>query len=372
MMTPTVFQAVPDFLATSPQDLKDFSERCVLAPLLEARSKALTLGPGETLRLIEASAKPTNVLLTATESTARRALLTALRQELSPDGVHVPIASQQRGLAFRPILNSARQPSFDWQDRQVIVTGASSGLGRATSLKLAERGATVFALARRIDRLKELESKATAGRIIAITADMADELSIHNAIATSLTHAVEPHFDGIVHCAGSNQLGLIAKTSQKELEGLVATNVLGTLLFIRAALPYAATNAHIAIVASGVALFPCAGTVAYSTVKAAQFGFSAALTKALQHTQIKITSVLPGFFKSEMLHKNYDLPLMEGVVRLMSRTWPESDGAAKTMLRDTEQGLAFSAPGLGGPQALHHPTLRAFLSKSSSWTRFLF
>lgn len=370
-MTPTVFQAIPDFLAASPQDLQNFSERYVLAPLLGARGEALSLASGGFLRPIETSPKPINPLLTSAENAARYAMLTALHRELKPNGIRVPAVSRQHEFSFQAIQDRERQPPFDWKNRQIIVTGASSGLGQATSLKLAERGTTVFALARRIDRLKEIEARAPAGRIVAIPSDITDARSIHAAVTTALAQASRPRFDGIIHCAGSNQIGLITKTSPKELEDLVATNVLGTLLFLQATLPHTAANAHVAIVSSGVALFPCVGTVAYSTVKAAQFGFSAALAKALQHTQIKITSVLPGFFKSEMLHKNYNLPLMEGAVRLMSRAWPESDSAATTMLHDIEQGRYFSTPGLGGSQAFHHPALRTILSKGSSWARFL-
>lgn len=63
--------------------------------------------------------------------------------------------------------------SFDWSGKTVLVTGASSGLGRAMALQLCRRGAHVIATARRSERLAQLRSECEGGRLTTVVADVA-------------------------------------------------------------------------------------------------------------------------------------------------------------------------------------------------------
>ena len=73
------------------------------------------------------------------------------------------------------------------ENKVVIITGASSGIGEATAIKLADNGAKVVLMARREDRLKELKEKieSNGGKAIVVTGDVTSKTDFENAVATT-------------------------------------------------------------------------------------------------------------------------------------------------------------------------------------------
>jgi NADP-dependent 3-hydroxy acid dehydrogenase YdfG len=119
-----------------------------------------------------------------------------------------------------------------------LVTGASSGIGRATAAELARLGADVVVVARRKDRLDDLVSgiAAAGGSASAIVADITDETAAQDVVAQT----VERHgrLDILVNNAGVMLLGPSVEASVEDWKRMVDLNVLGLLYCTHAALPH--------------------------------------------------------------------------------------------------------------------------------------
>lgn len=114
-----------------------------------------------------------------------------------------------------------------------LITGASSGLGYILSRRLLERGDKVFATVRRQDALEALQ--ADFPRLQAIVVDLTDVVSMRDKV--NALFAVED-VDVVVSNAGYGLFGAIEEVSDAQIERQIATNLLGSIQFIRAVLPH--------------------------------------------------------------------------------------------------------------------------------------
>jgi NADP-dependent 3-hydroxy acid dehydrogenase YdfG len=118
-----------------------------------------------------------------------------------------------------------------------LVTGASSGIGEATAVALADEGATVALVARRRDRLEALaERLGGAGKALVIEADVTDPTQAERAVATTVAEL--GRLDTLVNNAGVMLLGPIVDAPLEEWQRMVNLNVLGLLYCTHAALPH--------------------------------------------------------------------------------------------------------------------------------------
>ncbi|MDQ2635545.1 MAG: SDR family oxidoreductase [Actinomycetota bacterium] len=124
--------------------------------------------------------------------------------------------------------------------RHVIITGASSGIGRASAIAVAERGATVFALARNADALDELvvEIRSAGGQAHAFTCDVTDSTSVEHTVKDILGRF--GHVDYLVNNAGrSIRRSVIASTDRlHDYERVMAVNYFGAVRMVLALLPH--------------------------------------------------------------------------------------------------------------------------------------
>jgi thioester reductase-like protein/short-subunit dehydrogenase involved in D-alanine esterification of teichoic acids len=124
--------------------------------------------------------------------------------------------------------------------KHVIITGASSGIGRASAIAIAERGATVFALARNAEALDELiaEIRAAGGRAYAFTCDVTDSTSVEHTVKDILGQF--GHVDYLVNNAGrSIRRSVIASTDRlHDYERVMAVNYFGAVRMVLALLPH--------------------------------------------------------------------------------------------------------------------------------------
>ena len=214
------------------------------------------------------------------------------------------------------------------ENKTIIISGASRGIGRATALLLAQHGANVVVTARNADDLKQLETTAAEGsvrgKIIAVSGDVANESDMSAVVKTALDQF--GRIDVVINNAGYGIFKNVDEITVAEWDDLMATNVKGTFLLTKAALPTlkAQGSGHIVIVASDVAKRTFAGGSLYTASKYAQEAFMGALRKEVRPFGIKVTGVYSGLVDSNFHEKGHG--------HETSKNWLQNEDMAESML----------------------------------------
>ncbi len=225
------------------------------------------------------------------------------------------------------------------QDKVVVITGASGGLGEATARHLAARGARLVLAARRTDRLQALLAELTAGgsQALAVTTDVADAAQVQ-ALADA-TLARFGRIDVWINNAGVMPLAPLAQRKVDEWSRMIDINVKGVLHGIAAALPTmtAQKSGHFINIASvaGLKVFTPIGTV-YSATKFAV----RALTEGLRVEApegVRATLVSPGAVESELKLGSSDPASAAGVKAFYDANQIPADSVARAIAYAIEQ-----------------------------------
>jgi len=189
-----------------------------------------------------------------------------------------------------------------------LVTGASSGIGEATALLLAELGAAVAVAARRKDRLDDLVGRIEdkGGRAIALETDVTDRSQAEAAVEQTVAQL--GRLDTVINNAGVMLLGPIEHAPVDEWERMVSLNVMGVLYVAQAALPHLLKAAEQAPrqVADMVNISSVAGRVAragsgvYNATKWGVGAFSESLRQEFTRRHLRVSLVEPGAVKTEL------------------------------------------------------------------------
>jgi NADP-dependent 3-hydroxy acid dehydrogenase YdfG len=189
-----------------------------------------------------------------------------------------------------------------------LVTGASSGIGAATAKALAEQGAAVAVLARRPDRLQNLQSEieSSGGTALVLPADVTDAGQVSDAVQRAV--AALGRLDIVVNNAGLMQSGPAAEASLQDWDDMVAVNIRGVLYVTRAALPHlidAAADsprgvADLVTVSSTAGWVARPGTAVYSLTKFGVNAFSESLRQELLGKRVRVGVVGPGTVDTEI------------------------------------------------------------------------
>lgn len=177
--------------------------------------------------------------------------------------------------------------------KSVIVTGASSGIGRAASITLAKSGYRVFGLARSYDKLQELTSELPAENYVAVKFDITRPESF-GAVVSDI--AARGQIFGLVNNAGYVEPGTIEDVSMPDLRAQFETNFFGLVGLTKQVLPLMMQKGEGRIVnissMAGMISLPLIG--AYCAAKHALEAVSDALRMELWNTGIKVININPG------------------------------------------------------------------------------
>jgi NADP-dependent 3-hydroxy acid dehydrogenase YdfG len=193
-----------------------------------------------------------------------------------------------------------------------LVTGASSGIGEATALALAEQGAAVALAARRGDRLEALATKirGSGGTALVLTADITDERQAREVVER--TAGELGRLDTLINNAGVMLLGPVVGAPLREWQQMVEINLLGLLYCAHAALPHLlrAAESGPRRVADMVNISSVAGRVArsgsgvYNATKHGVGAFSEALRQEVTGKHVRVSLIEPGAVSTELVSHN--------------------------------------------------------------------
>ena len=191
---------------------------------------------------------------------------------------------------------------MDLRDANVVVTGASSGIGEATAIAFARRGARVILVARRKDRLDALASRIeqAGGRAIAWTCDVTDLARVEKLPGLVKELTGKP-VDVLVNNAGIAGGGSFLELSHERIDEVVRVNLLAVIHVTRVFLPgmLSRGSGHIINVASLAGRFAVPGASVYTATKHGVIAFSESLDVTTRRRGVLVTAVNPGYVPTE-------------------------------------------------------------------------
>jgi len=191
---------------------------------------------------------------------------------------------------------------MSWQDKVVMITGASSGIGRGLALELARRGAKMGLIARRAEVLAEIvkQVEAEGGRAIPLAADVQDGMAMREA-ANRLREEFGP-IDVMIANAGIGTTTDAANLEPGEVARTLGVNVIGAACSVAAVVPEMIEHGHGQLVAiSSLAAYRgLPKSASYGASKAALSALFESLRLDLQPRGIAVTIIHPGFIKTPL------------------------------------------------------------------------
>ncbi|MFB4268439.1 SDR family NAD(P)-dependent oxidoreductase [Nonomuraea sp. GTA35] len=179
--------------------------------------------------------------------------------------------------------------------RRILITGAASGIARATTLRLLEEGAHVVAADIAEDGLQEL---AGAERLTLATVDISAENSVNALVSTAVAEL--GGLDAVVNAAAILRGAHTHECSLELWNHVIGTNLTGTFLMTRAALPYLLESGHGVVVnfSSTAAFFAHPFMAAYSASKGGIFSFTHSIAQEYGKQGLRAVNVVPGGISS--------------------------------------------------------------------------
>jgi 3-oxoacyl-[acyl-carrier protein] reductase len=182
-----------------------------------------------------------------------------------------------------------------------LITGASSGIGRASARALAKAGFRLVLTARRKPRLEELKEEAEAAgtQAVIVTGDARQEATAVKTVKAALK--AFGRIDVLLNNTGAGNYKNLTQTSAAEYDELMDTNVRTTFLFTRHVVPVMQKqkSGTILMISSMAGVYGFGGEAVYCMTKFAQVGFAQALDRELRESGIKVGAICPGGVKTE-------------------------------------------------------------------------
>lgn len=189
--------------------------------------------------------------------------------------------------------------------KNALITGASSGIGKATALRLAQDGCNIFIVARRERELEELKEEiATLGTHVEYaTGDVTNEDFAKKVVTHA--HEVFGCLNILVLCAGGAFIKPFNTTSINDFRSLVEVNTFGVINFCKEGIKKISPGGSIILITSPAGIYGAKGMSAYALSKGGIVGFGRSLALEMASQKIRVNIISPGFVKTEMTDKLY-------------------------------------------------------------------
>ncbi|HJJ22879.1 MAG TPA: SDR family oxidoreductase [Nitrosopumilus sp.] len=212
---------------------------------------------------------------------------------------------------------------MDFKNKVVLITGASSGIGRETAIEFAKLGANIILVARRKDKLELVANELKQFDISTLVCQC--DVSKKDQVK-EMSKTVLEKFDSVdilVNNAGFAIYGSVSDLSIDEIESQMETNYFGMIYCIKNFLPsmLEKKSGHIVNVASVAASFGLPGIASYCASKFAMLGFSEGLKHELKNTGVGITVVSPIMVRTDFFdHHSFEKMPKYSPTSLSSKT----------------------------------------------------
>lgn len=222
---------------------------------------------------------------------------------------------------------------MDLKGKNVIITGASSGIGRATALEMARRGANVVLAARREELLEKVaaECRALGVRAVVVITDVTKPEDCERLAEAA------GHVDILVNNAGFAIFDAVADAKTNDLRAMMDTNYFGTVNCTKAVLPAMLQRGRgtIVNVSSITGIMGFARMSGYCATKFAVIGFTESLRNEVMRRGVRVAMVCPGTTETEFFVKA-ERDMMPAASKLMPGVSPER--VARAICNAAEDG----------------------------------
>jgi uncharacterized protein len=218
-----------------------------------------------------------------------------------------------------------------FHNKVAVVTGASSGIGRAVCVQLAGAGARLVLAARRDALLQALAAELSPAEALSCPTDVT--VAADTAQLVDQTMERFGQIDYLFNCAGIFKAGGFGGLSADSIRQMMEINYFGTVLCIRAAVPQMRQkgSGHIVTLSSLGGKFPYPGSSGYTATKFAIAGLSNSLRQELKPEGIHVTAIYPSFVSSPMVEEHLKSVRESRFYRLTGNYSPQQ--AAKAIVR---------------------------------------
>lgn len=189
---------------------------------------------------------------------------------------------------------------FSLEGKKILVTGASSGIGRAICIECSKAGASIVLTARSEQRLVETLEMMMPGNHSICPADMMKEEDV-----VHLAKNIDDKLDGVVLCAGINDKLIIKMIANSDIETMVSTNFTGPVRLIQSLLKGKRINKYCSFVfmSSVSAFYPSVSNALYASTKAAINQFAKVLALEVLALKARVNCIEPAFVETELINK---------------------------------------------------------------------
>lgn len=188
---------------------------------------------------------------------------------------------------------------FSLEGKTILVTGASSGIGRAAAIECSRCGAFIILTARNQDRLLETYNQLDGEGHSIVPCDLTSNNEISNLVEQV------PSLDGIVLSAGINDKSLVKFLSEEHIAKMLSTNFVAPVQLTRLLVKKKRIKkeASIVFISSAAAFLPSIANAMYASSKAALSQFSKVLALELMPQRIRVNAIEPAFVETDMVKK---------------------------------------------------------------------